>query len=68
MTLHDWMWASDKEAVEVAGILGVSRQAVHQWLSGATRPSAAVLAKIEDMTDGAVTARDFVEVRDARGE
>ena len=66
MNLHDWMWRSDLEAVEVAKSLGVSRQAVNQWLSGATRPSAETLAKLEELTDGAVTARDFVRLTDAR--
>ena len=61
-TLQAWLDDAEMEPHELALLLRVSRQAVHQWLSGQTLPSAEMLAKLEEVSDGRVTARSFVEV------
>ena len=43
-----------------ASLVGVSEAAVCRWVSGKSRPSWEKLSQIERVTDGKVTARDFV--------
>lgn len=44
----------------IAGIIGVTPKAVEHWVLGKRMPRPAHLAKIREMTAGAVTPNDFL--------
>ena len=53
---------------EFARILGVTQQAVANWVSGERFPRRAHLILIHRKTDGAVTPRDFVDMEHTDGK
>lgn len=59
MSLQEWLRYVGRRVPWLASELGVSRQAVYQWLDGRSAPRAEHLAKIESMSAGRVTARTF---------
>ncbi len=59
MKLSKWMDLAKKSAVEVAADAGVSRAAVYAWKRG-TVPRPPLMEVLTRITDGAVTANDFV--------
>lgn len=57
--LQDWVKAQPATVAEVAVSLGVGRVALHRYMSGRAMPRPAMVAKIEALTGGAVTAADL---------
>jgi transcriptional regulator with XRE-family HTH domain len=57
MTLKEWLEEAGRSGTWLADQVGVSHQAVYLWLSGKTLPRAVILARIEEITEGRVTAR-----------
>ncbi|HRD79055.1 MAG TPA: helix-turn-helix transcriptional regulator [Hyphomicrobiaceae bacterium] len=68
MRLTDYLAQEKLSAAEFAARIGVHRSTVSRWIepviSGGVpfRPSWEQIAKIRDVTGGAVTANDFVDV------
>lgn len=61
MRLADWIEAQGKSRKEVADFLGVSPPYVTNLCSDTPSwPSRDVMAKLREMTDGAVSAADFL--------
>jgi len=65
LTLEQWL--AEREAQDLphsvawlARELETSTQTIYQWRAGAG-PSVVLLARLEALTDGRVTARSFVE-------
>jgi transcriptional regulator with XRE-family HTH domain len=48
---------------ELADKLGVSKSAISRWENGGRWPNRLIVRKISRITNGAVTANDFVSVR-----
>lgn len=59
--LKQWMEERGLSLSELARTLGVSRQAVQQWVKGSSYPSTPVLAQLEKISEGRITARSFVD-------
>jgi transcriptional regulator with XRE-family HTH domain len=59
MKLSDYLSDHQLTDAEFAGQIGRDRTAVTRWRRGTTRPDWDALARILDVTDGAVTANDF---------
>jgi hypothetical protein len=59
-SFNRWLAESGWTITQMAELLGVSRQAVHAWKQGASKPSAEALAKLEVLSHGKVSARSFV--------
>ena len=57
--LKAWMQASGRTPKSLAEELGVSPQAVYYWLSATWSPSLGMIARLDTLSDGRVTARDF---------
>lgn len=57
MTLKEWLEEAGRSGTWLADQVGVSHQAVYLWLAGKTLPRAVILARIEEITEGRVTAR-----------
>jgi transcriptional regulator with XRE-family HTH domain len=62
MTLHDFLQSTGQTPSAFASRLSVAPSTVSRWLSGDRRPSLAVMVRISEITDGAVTAADFMAV------
>lgn len=60
MKLRDWMKENGVPDEAVADHVGKSKRMVRKWKYGEATPRAPELVKIEELTDSAVTARDFV--------
>lgn len=60
MKLETYRTAEGLSLTELAGKLGRPVSTVHGWLNGDRRPSWIAVAKIERLTEGKVTAADFV--------
>lgn len=58
--LRRWRRARDMTQGELAQLLGVRLFAVSRYERGERTPRPAVLARIRDVTGGAVTANDFL--------
>lgn len=50
----------------LARALGISRPAVSWWLSGRSRPTAALRARLEILTSGAVPAQEWATAMERR--
>jgi len=59
MNLPTYLENEQVTAAEFSRRLGVSRVAVHYWVTGARRPNARHTLAIEELTEGRVTARDL---------
>lgn len=60
MTLNDWFHAKQKPQWWLARELGVTQAAVSRILTGQRRPSWRLMARIMEVTDGAVRPEDFL--------
>jgi len=60
MTLNEWLANNNTSPESFAASLRVSRGAVLKWLSGERFPRKGALAKILRVTNGQVTANDFL--------
>ena len=59
--LSDWIREQGMTHAEFARQLRVTRAAVNAWCRGVYFPSAWSLSRIEELTDGEVTAKSFCE-------
>lgn len=59
MTLADYLRANEVSDAAFARLIGVERQAVGRYRTGERFPEKAILHKIFEATNGAVTANDF---------
>ncbi len=62
MKLSEWMEPRDISASDLADLLGVHKSTVGRWLDGSGKPSWEQLGKISSLTEGAVTANDFLDI------
>lgn len=60
MTLSEWMTANKMTAEALAPRLGVHWATIYKWKGRRSFPRVTQLAEIERLTDGQVTARDFM--------
>lgn len=68
MTFKDWLGLSGRTPKGIALELGVTYQAVNNWLRGVTVPRSTRIAKLEAMSGGLVTARSFQVEESHHGE
>jgi DNA-binding transcriptional regulator YdaS (Cro superfamily) len=64
MTLQEYLASQQIKPVAFATSLGVPPSTVSRWLRGIRRPGAGYLIKIERLTGGAVTLKDFASSDD----
>lgn len=62
MTLSDWLQQNGGSPEWLAERLGIGRPAVTRYLNGSRRPEWDVIERIMQVTDGKVTANDFVKL------
>ena len=60
MTLNEWLSQNELRPEVFADSIRVSRGAVLKWMSGERFPRRGALAKIVRVTNGQVTANDFL--------
>ncbi len=60
MQLTDWMRLSQHNDETLAKKLGVHETSVWRWRTGRRMPSKRLLQAVERLTNGAVTANDFI--------
>jgi DNA-binding transcriptional regulator YiaG len=60
MVLEEYMNEAGISLTKFAALVNKPVSTVHGWKSGRRLPTATDLATIESITDGRVTARDFV--------
>jgi DNA-binding XRE family transcriptional regulator len=60
MKIADWMSLKDLTDAEMAALLGVDASTVNRVRRGETQPSWPLAAKIKNVTEGAVSADDFL--------
>lgn len=60
MRLGDWMAQEHISQDELATKLGCDRSTVTRYVGGKRRPRAGMMRRIRSVTNGAVTANDFV--------
>lgn len=65
MRLSDYMDNKALTDAAFAEMVGRDRSQVTRWRRGQTRPDWAALARIEEATAGAVTAKDFYRDNEA---
>jgi DNA-binding transcriptional regulator YdaS (Cro superfamily) len=65
MNFEQYINEAGLSLTETATALKKPVSTVHGWISGRRLPRAADLAAIEEFTNGAVTARDFVPTVEA---
>jgi len=63
MKLETWLARQGLSHTQFAKQLGTSQRLVSYWISGRHTPRLIAVARIEKATKGAVTMRDFVDVR-----
>lgn len=63
MTLDDWLKRQGESPEWLADKIGVGRPAVTRYLNGSRRPEWDVIERITRVTNGAVTANDFLKIR-----
>eukprot|EP01037_Dinobryon_pediforme_P020171 gene20171-20725_t len=61
MKINEFLKANNLTSAAFAERIGVSEKAVNNWRQGARVPRWDLLAKIHDVTNGAVTANDFLQ-------
>lgn len=61
MRLGDWLTAKKMTDADFATKVGVDRSTVGRWVDGSNMPRRRNMADIARVTDGQVTANDFVE-------
>lgn len=62
MQLADYLIENNMTQQAFADAIGVRQSSVSKWLQGLSRPSWPVIKKIREVTDGAVSADDFIEL------
>ena len=62
MQLADYLIENNMTQQSFADAIGVRQSSVSKWLQGLSRPSWPVIKKIREVTDGAVSADDFIEL------
>lgn len=65
MKLDEYLAAEDVSIATFAGLIGVSVQAVHRYLSGERIPRPDLMERIEATTGGRVQANDLYAARRA---
>lgn len=60
MTLQDYLKAEGLNASAFAKLLDVTPSTVTRWLTTDRKPDLTLMVKIEEVTGGRVTMRDFV--------
>lgn len=65
MTLSEFLSSSRLSHADFAGQIGVSKEAVRLWVTGARTPRPAAMSQITKATKGSVTANDFVPADEA---
>ena len=63
MTLKEWAEIRGLKNKDLARIIGVNESTSWRWLEGKNAPSPQMIAKLETLTDGAVTYRDWHHIR-----
>lgn len=61
MKLKTWLKENNIQNKHFAEMVGVTPVAVCRWVTGKKRPSLTCFAKITELTNGLVTAEDFLE-------
>lgn len=61
MKLNDYLEHKGIKPQEFADSMGVAMQSVYRWLNGERRPDWDLLPRLIELTDGEVTANDFVD-------
>lgn len=61
MRLADFLQQSEMSDADFGRLIGVERQAIYRYRLGHRFPGREVLQKIADVTDGQVTANDFID-------
>lgn len=62
MTLSEYLTQNQIKPAAFARQIGTSRQSIHRWTVGLSRPRAQEMRRIAEATGGKVTANDFYEV------
>lgn len=65
MNLEAWLSQQNMSDDDFASLAGVDRTTVSRWKRGKRFPKPAQLARVAELTNGAVTAGDFVELSTA---
>lgn len=60
MTIAEYLKANNLTLTAFAASIGEGVTTVHGWVNGRRRPGVIAVARIEEVTDGAVRAGDFV--------
>jgi transcriptional regulator with XRE-family HTH domain len=68
MTLKEWMSDNGLTDAEMARKLGVSQASVSRYRASRRVPEPIVMKRIEEVTNRAVTASDFIEGAVAKAE
>lgn len=61
MKLRDYLDQTETPRASFAATVGVTVQALHRYLTDQRIPRRAVMARIEQVTEGRVTAADFYD-------
>lgn len=68
MKLADWLKSQNMTHDDLARQLGCDRSSVTKWVGGRLPRNKDVLKRIRELTDGKVTANDFVSDEEASPE
>ena len=60
MTLSEYMKSEGLTAMAFAEMISAPTSTVTRWINGETSPSLDLIIRIDDATEGKVTAEDFV--------
>ena len=60
MQIGDWIKSRGLTDVDFAELVGVDKSTVGRWVAGTVRPDWDRLPKIIEVTEGLVTANDFI--------
>jgi DNA-binding transcriptional regulator YdaS (Cro superfamily) len=59
MRLSDWMGLHGYDDTKVAKLVGVAQSTINRIRNGVTKPSGNTMARIEEVTGGECSAKDF---------